>query len=132
MAAPAERLISRLTARNMHLLALRISSYLQIRSDPVLKHWACAKIAAAQSVGGDSTASQDDDLRRIIVKKFEKEGMAVSYADIAKRAWQVGRTRLATKVCVLRLFSDSLCLRSIVSFWSMSDRLPNRYPFFWP
>ncbi|KAG7548910.1 hypothetical protein FFLO_03202 [Filobasidium floriforme] len=98
MAAPAERLISRLTARNMHLLALRISSYLQIRSDPVLKHWACAKIAAAQSVGGDSTASQDDDLRRIIVKKFEKEGMAVSYADIAKRAWQVGRTRLATKL----------------------------------
>jgi hypothetical protein len=82
----------------MHLLALRISSFLQIRSDPVLKHWACAKIAAAQSIGGESTSSQDDELRRIIVTKFEKEGMAVSYADIAKRAWQVGRTRLATKV----------------------------------
>jgi hypothetical protein len=97
-AAPPERLVSRLTARNMHLLALRISSFLQIRSDPVLKHWACAKIAAAQSMGGESTGSQDDELRRIIVAKFEKEGMAVSYADIAKRAWQVGRTRLATKV----------------------------------
>lgn len=100
MAAPPERLVSRLTARNMHLLALRISSYLELRPDPVLKHWACAKIAAAQSLGGENTATQDDDLRRVIVKKFEKEGMSVSYADIAKRAWQVGRTRLATKVCL--------------------------------
>jgi hypothetical protein len=87
----------------MHLLALRISSHLQLRPDPVLKHWACAKIAAANTMQGDSTVNQDDELRRIIVSKFEKEGMTVSYADIARRAWQVGRTRLATKVRTERL-----------------------------
>lgn len=96
MAAPADRLISRLTALNMHLLALRISSFMHLRPDPVLKHWACSKIAAAQYAGGG--ASQDDHLRRVIVDKFEKEGMSVCYADIAKKAWQLGRTKLATKV----------------------------------
>lgn len=101
MATPPERLISRLTARNLHLLALRISSYLQLRPDPVLKHWASAKIAAAQATSGESSNAQDDELRRVIVRKFEKEGLSVGYADIARRAWQLGRTRLATKVFLM-------------------------------
>ncbi|TFY64524.1 hypothetical protein EVJ58_g2580 [Rhodofomes roseus] len=68
-------LINRLTARNLHLLALRISSYLSLKPDAVLKHWAS------------------------IVEKFESLGRGeVSYADIAKRAWEVGRATLATKL----------------------------------
>lgn len=37
---------------------------------------------------------------RSIVAKFESLGRGeVSYAEIAKRAWEVGRAALATKVC---------------------------------
>ena len=94
-------LITRLTLRNLHLLALRISSYLSLKADIVLKHWAGAKIVRPKS----STTDDDDEwLCKVIVDKFEKLGKcAVSYADIARRAWEVGRAGLATKVGALRL-----------------------------
>jgi hypothetical protein len=45
----------------------------------------------------DSTA--DDQVCKLIVDKFEQLGGSdFSYADIAKRAWEVGRSGLATKV----------------------------------
>ena len=92
-------LITRLTSRNSHLLALRISSYLSLKADIVLKHWAGAKIARSKS---SSTDTEDEELCNVIVDKFEKLGKgAVSYADIASRAWEVGRVGLATKVSVL-------------------------------
>ncbi|TBU22517.1 vacuolar protein sorting-associated protein 16 [Dichomitus squalens] len=99
-------LISRLLARNLHLLALRISSYLALPPDAVLKHWACAKILRSkpQTSGTGKNAdleSGDEALSRVIVEKFETLGRGssgVSYADIAKRAWEVGRTALATKL----------------------------------
>lgn len=41
----------------------------------------------------------DEEVSRAIVEKFEKLGGAtVSYAEIAKKAWEVGRTHLATMV----------------------------------
>jgi vacuolar protein sorting-associated protein 16 len=76
----------------MHLLALRISTYLSLRGDAVLKHWASAKIARSKPGVGEEA---DDDVCRVIV---EKCGRDVSYAEIAKKAWEVGRTGLATKV----------------------------------
>lgn len=89
-ASSPERLIARLTDRNLHLLALRVSRHLGLRPDAVLKHWACAKVARA----GD-----DDEVCRAIVAKFEKEGeKRVSYAKIARRAWAIGRSKLATMV----------------------------------
>lgn len=95
-----ERLISRLLSRNLHLLALRISTHLNLRPDPVLKHWACAKIAAHRRPDlGDSSSTtlSDDELCKMIVRKFEREGgKGVNYADIARTAWQLGRTKLAT------------------------------------
>ncbi|KAI0370539.1 vacuolar protein sorting-associated protein 16 [Pilatotrama ljubarskyi] len=96
-------LISRLLSRNLHLLALRISSYLSLPPDAVLKHWACAKILrskpTATGSGKNAELDGDDALCRTIVEKFEKlGGGGVSYADIAKRAWEVGRTALATKL----------------------------------
>ena len=88
-------LINRLTARNLHLLALRISSYLGLKPDAVLKHWACAKIVRTKPAAADA----DDAVCRSIVDKFESLGRGeVSYAEIAKRAWEVGRAALATKV----------------------------------
>ncbi|RPD64273.1 vacuolar protein sorting-associated protein 16 [Lentinus tigrinus ALCF2SS1-7] len=96
-------LISRLLSRNLHLLALRISSYLSLTPDAVLKHWACAKILrskpSATGTGKNAELDGDDALCKTIVEKFEQlGGGGVSYADIAKRAWEVGRTALATKL----------------------------------
>ncbi|KAL5523006.1 VPS16 [Sanghuangporus sanghuang] len=97
-----EHLISRLTSRALHLLALRMSDYLGLPPDPVLKHWACAKIARAKTgaggEGGDDEGS-DEALCRAITEKFKSAGgNKVRYADIAKRSWEVGRPGLATKL----------------------------------
>ncbi|KAF9060166.1 Vps16, N-terminal region-domain-containing protein [Rhodocollybia butyracea] len=96
-------LISRLTSRNEHLLALRISTFLSIKPDAVLKHWASAKILKSRPVasgtGKDAELDGDDEVCRLIVDKFKQlGGVDVSYAEIAKRAWEVGRTGLATKL----------------------------------
>jgi hypothetical protein len=102
-------LIARLTARNRHLLALRMSSHLMLPPDSVLKHWACAKIAHARA--GPGADADDDAICELIVRKFEgvlsgaERGLnagvrsgGVSYAEIARRAWEVGRAGLATKL----------------------------------
>ena len=47
----------------------------------------------------------DDEVCQSIVEKFSKlGGGSVSYADIAKKAWEVGRLDLATKVFMLQRF----------------------------
>lgn len=95
-----EHLISRLTSRALHLLALRMSTYLSLPPDAVLKHWACAKITRAKAAGGETDLDGSDDaLCRAITEKFKSAGGArVRYADIAKRSWEVGRPGLATKL----------------------------------
>jgi len=97
--------ITRLTSRNMHLLALRVSEFLNLKPDPVLKHWACAKISKSRpsitAVDSGAELNGDDEICRVIVEKFEGlGGVDVSYAEIAKKAWEAGRTGLATKVCI--------------------------------
>ncbi|KAL9934186.1 hypothetical protein V8E36_006642 [Tilletia maclaganii] len=117
----ASAVIARLTARNQHLLSSRIASLLNLRPDAILKHWARAKIAkplptaAALGVtgsgggGGGTTAAAvagaaeqaEDEVTQAVVRKFEgmwSEGVSVSYAEIARVAWGMGRTRLATKL----------------------------------
>ena len=99
----ADQLLTRLTSRSLHLLALRVASHLSIKPDPILKHWACAKIARSKpSAGITGSEDGDDEVCKLIVEKFEAMGgggSGVSYAEIAKRAWEIGRTGLATKVC---------------------------------
>ena len=101
--ASSTHLVSRLTSRNLHLLALRISTYLSLKPDVVLKHWACAKITkskpTATGTGNGGELEGDEEVCKSIVEKFSKlGGGSVSYADIAKKAWEVGRLDLATKV----------------------------------
>ncbi|TBU36641.1 Vps16, N-terminal region-domain-containing protein [Dichomitus squalens] len=68
------------------------------RPDAVLKLWACTKILRSkpQTTGTGKNAdleSGDEALSWVIVEKFETLGRGssgVSYADIAKRAWEVG------------------------------------------
>jgi hypothetical protein len=101
-------LVKRLTNRNLHLLALRISTFLSLKPDAVLKHWASAKIQRSRAhvtgSGNDAELDGDEAICNVIVQKFEELGGGdVSYADIAKRAWEVGRSGLATRVCFLLL-----------------------------
>jgi hypothetical protein len=120
-------LITRLTSRNLHLLALRISSYLSLKPDIVLKHWASAKIVRSKATAADG---EDEGLCQVIVDKFEKLGNgAVSYADIARRAWEVGRAGLATKVRTLSSFSpqqyaDTALLKLLDHETRASDQVP--------
>jgi hypothetical protein len=91
-------LITALISRNLHLLALRITQHLALRPDPVLKHWASAKISRSKPVPGD-LGNDDDTLCLAIVAKFRQEGEgSVSYAEIARGAYEGGRTKLATMV----------------------------------
>ncbi|KAG8959165.1 hypothetical protein FRC03_008376 [Tulasnella sp. 419] len=102
-----QHLIQRLTSRNMHLLALKMCSYLGIKPDDVLKHWAIAKIAKSKSPapppsGLTGGVDEDDAVCKLIVKKFRsvgagaESGGGVSFAEVAKKAWESGRGRLAT------------------------------------
>lgn len=80
-------LLYRLCARHMHQMAERICTYLQVRPDEVLKHWARAKLVHAR---GDTA-----QLAQLIIAKFEAAG-ALNFAEIALTAWQAGQARLAT------------------------------------
>ena len=53
--------------------------------------------ALAQAATGSAGARADDEICEAIVSKFEMQP-AVSFAEIAKTAWNAGRIRLATKV----------------------------------
>ncbi|CAO3625786.1 unnamed protein product [Cunninghamella echinulata] len=84
-----ENLIDRLVQRHQHLLAIRIAEYLNIRTDKILIHWACAKIK--------SSSDDDDATCRAIVEKLSKNP-GLSFAEIANTAHNTGQTRLATKL----------------------------------
>jgi len=134
--ASPSHLITRLTSRNLHLLALRITGFLGLKPDPVLKHWACAKILksrpAGTEAGNGTELNGDDDVCRLIVEKFEDLGGAdVSYAEIAKKAWEVGRGGLATKVWCLNLSSEQPLIREI-SFWTMNRKGQIKFHCYWP
>ena len=112
--ASPSHLITRLTSRNLHLLALRISNYLNVKPDAVLRHWACAKILRSRptttGTGSNAELSADDEVCRMIVEKFEElGGVEVSYAEIAKKAWDVGRGGLATKVRYFDVEKENCC-----------------------
>ena len=81
-----------------------MSSYLSLPPAPVLKHWACAKILRSRpSASSSETGVDDETVCSSIVEKFEQiGGSGVSYAEIARKAWEVGRTELATKVRLWR------------------------------
>ncbi|ORX59517.1 hypothetical protein DM01DRAFT_1361698 [Hesseltinella vesiculosa] len=84
-----ECLVDRLVQRHQHLLALRIADYLNLPADNILIHWACAKIKK-------STDDEDATCRAIVEKLAKHPGL--SYAEIAKTAYDNGQSRLATKL----------------------------------
>lgn len=73
VAAGPTALLSRLTAQNHHFLSLKIAHFLHIRPDPILKHWARAKIARTRPALGGSTSTMstaEEQLCADIVHKF--------------------------------------------------------------
>uniref|UniRef100_V5ES11 Probable vacuolar protein sorting-associated protein 16 homolog n=1 Tax=Kalmanozyma brasiliensis (strain GHG001) TaxID=1365824 RepID=V5ES11_KALBG len=73
VAAGPTALLSRLTAQNHHFLSLKIARFLHIRPDPILKHWARAKIARTKpALGGSGSAisAAEERLCADIVHKF--------------------------------------------------------------
>jgi len=87
-------LINRLINRHLHLLAFRIAEYLDINTEKILVHWACAKVKKA-----------DLDDKAVCYQIVEKLGNhpGVSFAEVAKTAFKMGRPELATQVCFLFL-----------------------------
>lgn len=132
--ASPSHLITRLTSRNLHLLALRISNFLNVKPDAVLRHWASAKILRSRptttGTGNNAELSADDEVCRMIVEKFEElGGVEVSYAEIAKKAWDVGRGGLATKVRYSDIERNVVLITLEYSSWIMSQRGPTKYLF---
>ncbi|KAK1321762.1 hypothetical protein QJS10_CPA03g00634 [Acorus calamus] len=80
-------LIGRLINSHQHLVALRISEYLNLNQEVVVMHWACAKIT-------NSLAIPDADLLAILLDKL-KLCKGISYAAVAAHADSSGRRKLA-------------------------------------
>lgn len=80
-------LIGRLINAFRHLLALRISEYINLSQEPVVMHWACIKITAASTI-------QDAPLLEMLLEKL-KICKGSSYAAVAAHADRKGRRRLA-------------------------------------
>ncbi len=81
-------LIDRLLMRQQHLVAFKISEYLNLPTDSIYIHWACCKIRHPKT-------ETDESLAKIISEKLSKN-RGISYETIAKTAYQEGRARLAT------------------------------------
>ncbi|OAJ45213.1 hypothetical protein BDEG_28371 [Batrachochytrium dendrobatidis JEL423] len=84
-----EGLIDRLINRREHLLARRICEYLRMPIDRVLIDWARVKVK-------QSTDDEETVCRMIVEKMNDRPG--ISFAEIAKAAYAVGRIKLATKL----------------------------------
>lgn len=78
----------------------------------------------------------DEELCRMITEKFRSVGGGnVSFADIAKRSWEVGRPGLATKVsfkqrCWCDLSEVFLIISSFLSYSTMKRMPPIRYHYY--
>lgn len=80
-------LVARLVNAHRHLLALRISEYLDLSKEVVLVHWACTKIIASSDV-------PDAILLDVLLEKL-KVCPGISYATVAADAHRNGRQKLA-------------------------------------
>lgn len=84
-----DRLIQRLINRQEYLLALKISEFLRLPTDRIYVHWACQKVRIS--------SDPEDAICRTIVKRLN--GMrGISFEEIARAAFDEGRSRLATEL----------------------------------
>lgn len=84
-----EKLVSRLSNRHSHLIALKICESLSLSKNNILIDWACAKIKAAKT----SQTSSAILSRTITSALAQTPGM--DYTTVAKAAWEAGLSELA-------------------------------------
>nr|CAB3477864.1 unnamed protein product [Digitaria exilis] len=111
-------LIGRLINANQHLLALRISEYLNLNPEVVIMHWACEKITASATL--PDTVLLEGLLDKLRLCK------GISYAAVAAHADSCGRRRLAAMLVDHESQSSKqarnlACLKYIISFISPSQ-----------
>ncbi|EEB96668.1 hypothetical protein MPER_04158, partial [Moniliophthora perniciosa FA553] len=87
----------------MHLWALRNINVLSFESGCCVETLGKRKDTSVSTnddwTGKDTELGADEEVCKMIVDKFkELGGTDVSYAEIAKRAWEVGRAGLATRL----------------------------------
>ncbi|KAK3161510.1 hypothetical protein QOZ80_1BG0078030 [Eleusine coracana subsp. coracana] len=80
-------LIGRLINANKHLLALRVSEYINLNPEVVIMHWACEKITASDTI--PDTVLLEGLLDKLRLCK------GISYAAVSAHADNSGRRRLA-------------------------------------
>ncbi|KAI8443179.1 Vps16, N-terminal region-domain-containing protein [Phakopsora pachyrhizi] len=90
-------LISRLTARSHHLLALRIAEFLNLSPGLVLRHWARNLILSAPKATEFASANTSHGICQKIVSNLEGRH-SVSPADIAEIAWSLGKSQLSVEL----------------------------------
>lgn len=84
-----ERLIERLMARHEYLLAIKVAEYLRLSTDKIYVHWASQKVKVS--------SDDEESICHLIVQKLDgKRG--VSFEEIARSAYEEGRTKLATQL----------------------------------
>lgn len=88
-------LLSLLTSRSLHLLALRLAAFLDLPTAPVLAHW--AKTLVSSETAGTAGSEADAALVRRIKGKLGK-GKGGIYESVAREAWKAGRRGLALSV----------------------------------
>ena len=78
-------LIDRLVNRMQHLLAYRVCTYLKIKPNNVLVHWACSKVLS----------NEDDNLILESIDRKLSECEGVPFSTVASTAYSVGKKNLA-------------------------------------
>jgi vacuolar protein sorting-associated protein 16 len=84
-----EKLVYTLCQRHHYGLAKAICEMLNVPIDRVLIHWACHKVR--------TSADDEETLTRAIFAKLS-DFSSVSYSEVAKEAYSVGKIKLATNV----------------------------------
>lgn len=81
-------LIDRLVNRMQHLLAYRICTYLKIKPNSVLVHWACSKVLS----------NEDDNIILESIDKKLSECEGIPFSSVASTAYSVGKKNLAIQL----------------------------------
>ncbi|XP_035910618.1 vacuolar protein sorting-associated protein 16 homolog [Anopheles stephensi] len=81
-------ILDRLVFRKYYGLSIHIAKYLKLQETRILEHWAFQKIIHDKN---------DDEIARKIAAKFSSAGLhePMSYANVADKAQQIGKTKLA-------------------------------------
>ena len=118
-----DAVLSRILDRRNHLLAFRMCEFLGIGKQRVLVSWACDKVRYSTADPGA--------LSRLLLSKLQGVD-GVSYAEVAKTAFNRGFTKLAINVYSAYEIPLIFYLNYNRSFSTLSRMRPLRFPCCFP